>query len=275
MYLDLDPGGVSAQTLGSGLELSRDSGGHQNRMVPIKPVLAAVALRVALGQGPKELDYKLRFVDTAKHPLAVCNDGSPAAYYFYKGEDSTRWVVHQQGGWWCWDDYSCAVRWDHFANHTSEKRSLMSTKELEALTEEFDTFNGEKNRGLMAHNASTNPMASASKVFIAYCSSDSHAGNRSAGSSDGAGTSRWHFRGKEIVRAILNDLTHEDGLGDATRFLLTGGSAGGMATLNNADWVRGIVAAVAPGAEYLAMPDSGYFLDVQPGAMCEKPDSYE
>jgi hypothetical protein len=90
------------------------------------------------GDGPKSLGYELKFVDTKLHPLAVCNDGSPAAYYLYKGDPSA-WVVHQQGGWWCWDAYSCQVRWDHFANHTTDKRTLMSTKDLAALTEAHDT----------------------------------------------------------------------------------------------------------------------------------------
>ena len=48
-----------------------------------------------------------------------------------------------------------------------------------------------------------------------------------------------------------------------------------MATINNGDWVADLVRAAAPGARYLAMPDSGFFLDVQPGAMCQSPDSYE
>ena len=238
------------------------------------PMLRLAALfAAAQGQqnGPRSLGYELRFVDTEAHPLAVCNDGSPAAYYYYKGS-SDAWIVHQQGGWWCWDKYSCQVRWDHFANHTTEKRTLMSTKDLQNLTDAFDTFNGEHNTGLMAH-APTNPMANASKVFLVYCSSDSHAGNRSMGS-DGAGESKWHFRGKEIVAAVLAELRSE-GLDDASHFLLTGGSAGGMATINNGDWVADLVRAAAPGARYLAMPDSGFFLDVQPGAMCQSPDSYE
>ena len=68
-----------------------------------------------------------------------------------------RFVLHQQGGWWCWDEYSCKVRWDHFANHTTEKRTLMSTVALAALTQQYDTFNGEKNTGIMTHNASVRP----------------------------------------------------------------------------------------------------------------------
>lgn len=246
-------------------------------MAMARLILALLSLGArAFGQanGPNTLGYELKFVDTAKHPLAVCNDGSAAAYYLHKG-DTASWVLHQQGGWWCWDAYSCGVRWAHFANHTTEKRTLMSTKALANLTSEHDTFNGEKNTGLMAHNASVNPMANASKVFLVYCSSDAHAGNRSAGKVDGRGDSTWHFRGKAIVAAVIAELAAEYHLADAKKFLLTGGSAGGMATIANADFVGGLVRAVAKDPTYVAMPDSGYFLDVEPGALCEKPGTYE
>lgn len=223
--------------------------------------------------GPLTLGYELKFLDTTVHPLAVCNDGTPAAFYLHRG-DPTQWVIHQQGGWWCWDDYSCQVRWEHFLNHTTEKRTLMSTAELSNLTQLHDTFNGEKNTGIMAHNASVSPVGGASKVFVVYCSSDSHAGNRTTPSRL-APTGLWHFRGKEIVRAVLAELAEHEQLGAAEQVVLTGGSAGGMATLNNADWVGGLLRGLAPAARLVSMPDSGYFLDVMPGAMCEFPDRYE
>ena len=223
--------------------------------------------------GPLALGYQLVFLNTTIHPLAVCNDGSSAAYYIHRG-DPSRWVLHQQGGWWCWDDYSCLVRWNHFSNHSTELRTLMSTSALAELTKQHDTFNGEKNTGIMAHNGTVNTVASASKVFLVYCSSDSHAGNRTT-HSEFAPSGVWHFRGKEIVRAVLEDLSAREQLQRATQVLLTGGSAGGMATLNNADWVGAYVRTVAPAARFVAMPDSGYFLDVMPGAMCQLPDRYE
>lgn len=167
------------------------------------------------------------------------------------------------------------VRWDHFSDHTSEKRTLMSTAELANLTQTHDTFNGEKNTGIMTHNATRNPLGDWSKVFLAYCSSDSHAGNRSAGAVAGAGTTRWHFRGKEIVAAVVDTLATTYGLADARAFVLTGGSAGGMATINNADFLADLVRRTAPRAAFVAMPDSGYFMDVQPLKMCSNPGTYE
>ena len=62
------------------------------------------------------------------------------------------------------------------------------------------------------------------QVFLVYCSSDAHAGNRSAGTLAGAGTSRWHFRGKDIVASVVSDLAKHDNLASASTFLLTGGS---------------------------------------------------
>jgi hypothetical protein len=222
-------------------------------MTMLSPLVTVLGLVNPIPAGPLSLGYELKFVDTKVHPHAVCNDGTPAAYYIYRS-DPTQWVLHQQGGWWCWDDYSCQVRWDHFANHSSELRTLMSTAALADLTKQHDTFNGEKNTGIMAHNRSFNPVAGATKVFLVYCSSDAHAGNTSVQSSLTPGR-QWHFRGKEILRAVMAELVAKEGLSAAaTYFVLTGGSAGGMATLNNADWVGQLVRQAAPHAKFVAMP---------------------
>lgn len=228
--------------------------------------------------GPIDNKYELKFIDTAKHPLAVCNDGSPAAYYVHVGDCPMHsFVIHQQGGWWCWDDYSCKVRWEHFEDGQlralKEKRHLMSTVQLQNTTTAFNTFNGEKNTGLMVTgNANVDPhFYRASKVFVAYCSSDSHAGNTTTRDATGR---TWHFRGKEIIRAIIADLVEEYDLGKAERLVLTGGSAGGMATVANGDWVRTLLPPLQ-GRRYIAYPDAGVFQDVQPHRMCDSPDVYE
>ena len=48
-------------------------------------------------------------------PLAVCNDGTPAAYFV--GNATTRagrgkWLIYLGGGGQCWDEASCQARWD-------------------------------------------------------------------------------------------------------------------------------------------------------------------
>ena len=71
------------------------------------------------------------------------------------------------------------------------------------------------------------------------------------------------------MKAVLSELHTQHGLSAATEsFVLTGGSAGGMATLLNADYVRGLVTDIAPAAKYVAVPDSGYFMDGKSSARC-------
>ena len=57
-------------------------------------------------------------------PQAVCNDGTPAAYYLQKGTGSgaNRWVLYLEGGFWCWDKSSCDLRYNtsHFQMSSSD-----------------------------------------------------------------------------------------------------------------------------------------------------------
>jgi hypothetical protein len=55
------------------------------------------------------LSYRsLSDVDSA----AVCNDGSAAGYYIEKGVNPNLWMVYLGGGSWCYDEASCAARWE-------------------------------------------------------------------------------------------------------------------------------------------------------------------
>jgi hypothetical protein len=53
-------------------------------------------------------------VDLSKFPNAVCNDGSPAAYYYKPALSNVGheniWNVHFEGGNWCTDEESCDFR---------------------------------------------------------------------------------------------------------------------------------------------------------------------
>ncbi|MDP2436388.1 MAG: pectin acetylesterase-family hydrolase, partial [archaeon] len=40
---------------------------------------------------------------------AVCNDGTQAAFYWRQGT-TRQYIVHLQGGYWCWDEPSCMDR---------------------------------------------------------------------------------------------------------------------------------------------------------------------
>ena len=65
-----------------------------------------------------------------------------------------------------------------------------------------------------------------------------------------------YFRGARNLQATLAYLTAYAGLGNATHVLLSGDSAGGLATYWHADFLD----AALPHAKVAAAPDSGFFL---------------
>ena len=126
---------------------------------------------------------------------AVCNDGSPAKYYFRDCPRpasecagwSADWLVLFAGGDSsdaCYDDASCTAR----QLNTPDKMS--STKFNATLSPKgiFST-SGEENPNFYGFRT----------VFVPYCSSDLWLGNRIEAST-------LSFRGRAIVVAVLEDL---------------------------------------------------------------------
>ena len=88
------------------------------------------------------LGFELVFFDLAVHPLAVCNEGTPGAYYLKRG-NASRWVIHQQGGgWWVLGRLQLRRAPYFDAPPAHEHRHLLSTGTLHNRTEHCE-FNGE------------------------------------------------------------------------------------------------------------------------------------
>jgi len=159
-------------------------------------------------------DLQLVMLDRATYPLAVCNDGTMAGYYLRKGS-SNDWIVHQEGGGWCWDAATCAGRSKALTSSSGWAASKTPTP-----------------GSILA--AADPAMAAASFVYAPYCSSDGWAGSAAAAPPTG-----FAFRGHNIVTAIFSDLAARQGLGAAagTRVLYGGCSAGARGALFNLDRV--------------------------------------
>jgi O-palmitoleoyl-L-serine hydrolase len=191
---------------------------------------------------------KLIKVTRAEERDASCNDGSPAAYYYRPGKSdgSTHWVIHLQGGGFCYSKDTCASRRD-------SEPALMTSEGL-AKTKQGD--------GIISVYHNQNPFFyDANHVFAHYCSSDFWSGNRVAS----AETDDLQFRGVSIVQAIIEDLsnpsiTQEPNLDDATLVIFSGTSAGGIGVLNHLDWL----AEQLPQANIYGIDDAGWFVDVEP-----------
>jgi hypothetical protein len=183
-------------------------------------------------------------VQNAAARQAVCNDGSPAVYYFFKGSGQglNNWVIFLSGGGFCYSVSSCNAR-------------QVSSPGLMTSLDKPATLNV---RGILSQSPDKNPdFFNANHVAIPYCSSDLWSGNREAGSSTGG----HEFRGNKIVRAVIADLQNRSGsesLSSAKSILFSGTSAGGVGVMVHLDWL----ARQFPFAKVRGVNDAGWTPDV-------------
>lgn len=119
--------------------------------------------------------------------------------------------------------------------------------------------------GVMSDDCTSNPdFCNFNRVHMVYCDGNSFSGNRDAPvvvkGMDGK-EKPIYFRGRRIIDAILATLVSDHGLADANNVLLTGCSAGGLATYLHTDYVHTQLTTLAPKmAKFKASAISGFFL---------------
>jgi ribosome maturation protein SDO1 len=210
----------------------------------VSPILAATA-----SVGPSaEMKLSLLPSSTPASKGGRCLDGSMAGYYLRQGSKAGRFVIYLQGGGACYDEHSCTSR---------AKGDLGSSKKWPGQ------LSGSQ---FLSTDCSANPgFCNATGVYIKYCTGDAHSGNHTAPTPASWGLI---FDGHANFAAILDDLESAHGLGAATDVLLTGGSAGGIGTFANADFLADRL----PQAMVKAAPDAGWFF---PAALpADLPDVY-
>lgn len=177
---------------------------------------------------------------------AKCLDGTPALYYHRKGTGSgvNKWFLHQQGGGWCYTEKDCVGR---------SKGALGSTK--------ADKSTSSLNGGYFDLDPKENPlMYNWNAVELRYCDGASLSGDR-ATPANVSGTTL-HYRGRAILDAEIKSLLNDRGMNKATDVVVSGCSAGGLATFLHCDhWADAIKQATNGNAKVACMPDSGFFLD--------------
>jgi len=173
---------------------------------------------------------------------AMCLDGSAPAYYFTPGSGSgaNKFYIHHQGGGWCTSLEGCYKR---------------SQGELGSSKAYPKTMN--MNSGYFSDSAAVNPtMYNWNKVYLRYCDGGSYSGsNATVNHYEGHPV---YYRGFHILRAFLDSLSTAHKLNVATEVVISGCSAGGLATYLHLDWWAQHLnhAKVVKG-----LPDSGFFLD--------------
>ncbi|CAH9120511.1 unnamed protein product [Cuscuta epithymum] len=169
---------------------------------------------------------------------AVCLDGSPPAYHLDPGFDSgiNNWLIQIEGGGWCNNETTCLSR-----KNTQLGSSLRMEKCL--------PFSG-----LLGNNPQLNPdFYNWNRVKIRYCDGSSFTGDVAAVNPK----TNLHFRGARVFLAVMEDLLNK-GMKNAENAILSGCSAGGLASILHCDSFNALLPA---GAKIKCLSDGGYFIN--------------
>ena len=178
---------------------------------------------------------------------ARCLDSSPYGFYFVPAKggaaSSTKWTLYLQGGGWCTTEASCWSR-AHIATGTSS---------LFPRTSRCRCMNGP---GVDDQTCNC--------LYLPYCDGASFSGFREAPwpvNATNPHGDKLYFRGlANLDDTLAHAFTHL-GLGNATEMVVTGESAGGLATFVHADRVAERMGARV---RTTAAPIVGFFLDHAP-----------
>ena len=204
----------------------------------------AHALALALA-GPNSPRAPLTFLPIT--PLgARCLSGSPYAFYYVpalNATNNTRWTVYLQGGGYCLDEASC---WSRAHQALGNSSDFPRTSECICMN------------GAVGYDGSCHCL------YLPYCDGASFAGFRAkpwpVNASSPAGD-KVYFRGLANLDDTLDYAFEHLGLGAATEVVLTGASAGGVATFLHMDRVA---ERMGPAVRTVAAPVVGLFLDYTP-----------
>ena len=169
-------------------------------------------------------------------------DGSPPGYFLREGHGNgiRKWIVRIPGGAWCYDKLACYQR---AFNQYGSTRYKLGAVPLDGL------YSGNETKNQEFHDWNM--------VSFIYCDGSSFTGMREEPVH--VNGTALYFRGKRILDYLMRDLLKR-GLEDAREVLLTGDSAGGLAVLIHADYIKSLL---PERAKMLAVSDAGYFVDMQ------------
>ncbi|KAL8504671.1 hypothetical protein ACS0TY_016016 [Phlomoides rotata] len=173
----------------------------------------------------------------AQENSALCLDGSVPGYHLSRGfgSGSDSWLIHIEGGGWCNDIPSCSYR-----KTTKLGSSTFMENQLEFL-------------GILSNDPLQNPdFFNWNKVKVRYCDGSSFTSHPDNEFKNGT---KLFFRGQLIWNTLMDEFL-SIGMSQAKEALLTGCSAGGLATLLHCDDFRDLL---AKDADVKCLVDAGFF----------------
>lgn len=186
-------------------------------------------------------DYEYHSLQNADRQGAVCLDGSTPGYFLRKGSGggSKKWIIYLQGGAWCDSEKSCLGR---------SRMNLGSSFFFDPVLNPGGLLSSKKDDNQKFYNWNV--------AYLPYCDGSSFSGNRSDPVE--VGGSLLYFRGFRILDATITELLSSTSLAESTQVVFSGTSAGGLAVMLHADFVR---SKLPKKVHFRALADSGFFLD--------------
>ncbi|XP_054802046.1 pectin acetylesterase 12-like isoform X3 [Prosopis cineraria] len=179
----------------------------------------------------------LTLIEGAASKGAVCLDGTLPGYHLHRGFGSgaNSWLIQLEGGGWCNTIKSCVFR------KTTRRGSSKHMEHQIPFT------------GILSNKAEENPdFFNWNRVKLRYCDGASFSGD----SEDK--TAQLQFRGQKIWLAAMEELMSK-GMQNADQALLSGCSAGGLASIIHCDEFQSLF---PKSTKVKCLGDAGLFLDV-------------
>ncbi|KAL9435418.1 hypothetical protein AB3S75_021650 [Citrus x aurantiifolia] len=184
----------------------------------------------------KPLMVPLTLIQGADSKGAVCLDGTLPGYHIHRGSGSgaNSWLIHLEGGGWCNTIRNCVYR------KTTRRGSAKFMEKQLPFT------------GILSNKAEENPdFFNWNRVKLRYCDGASFSGDSQ---NEGA---QLYFRGQRIWLTAMQDLMAK-GMQNADQALLSGCSAGGLASILHCDEFRDLFPKTT---KVKCLSDAGMFLD--------------
>ena len=251
---------------------------------------------VLLAKGSKQLVF--HNITKAVERGALCNDFSIAGYFIRRNHSSSNWVIYLEGGGGCASVTECNKRFIDYRirqlyseviegktvvdiekawNDYKGQQRTVTSRLMTSLWTFSPTPDDPGNKWAIEGTdiLSTSPKTNAvfhsyNHVLIPYCSSDLWLGmsdnyilaknpNFTFSFQPNNAKNQFTFRGDAIFKNVILDLIAYHGLDHPKLVVLSGSSAGGIGTLNHAQWLNNIVTSF--GGKLRTLIDSAWFIN--------------
>ncbi|XP_057799758.1 pectin acetylesterase 8-like [Salvia miltiorrhiza] len=193
----------------------------------------------------------------------VCIDGSPDGYYLVpgSGDGAQNWLIYINGGGWCENITTCRDRFDEYnGNSRISFSNITNSNGTLSKSQDFT--------GILSENEAINPdFYNWNRIYVTYCDQASFLGDTVV--DDGQGPIV-QFRGSRNFDALVEELLAM-GIGAGENVILSGRSAGGLATILHCDGFRARLPNVG---RVKCLSDAGFFIRAENVANADYRDQF-